>query len=339
MIEINKLYNEDNASGMKRIDSESIDVILTDPPYLYLKNQKLDRPFDEPSFFKECKRVLKKDGFIVLFGRGTSFYRWNTMLADLEFNFKEEFIWDKRYCTSPLMAVSRVHETISIHTKGKGVINKVKIPYLEMKRHDIDSIVTDIKRLKSALKNTKSLNAVLEFLENNKISYEGKYYAGLTISSDERNRVNRSLSVMNSIKTGFNEKNTIRNDYNREKTSKYKCSAQKCKTGDVPTACMQSISFGLNEKTILREIPNHYNSIHPTQKPVRLLERLLALVSKENDWILDPFSGSGSTAVAACNTGRRFIGFEIDPEYYESSAKRLEEMARNKKLHPITSEK
>ncbi|KAA6304751.1 DNA adenine methyltransferase YhdJ, partial [termite gut metagenome] len=68
-------------------------------------------------FFGEVERVLKKEGFIVLFGRGTSFYRWNTILADLGFNFKEEFIWDKGYCTSPLMPISRVHETISIHTK------------------------------------------------------------------------------------------------------------------------------------------------------------------------------------------------------------------------------
>ena len=88
MLELNKIYNEDCLLGMKKIDSESIDCILTDPPYLYLKNQKLDRPFDEQKFFSEAKRVLKKDGFIVLFGRGTSFYRWNCILADLGFNFK-----------------------------------------------------------------------------------------------------------------------------------------------------------------------------------------------------------------------------------------------------------
>ena len=324
MIESNKIYHRDNLDLMRELPDESVNVILTDPPYLYLKNQKLDRPFDERLFFGECKRVLKKDGFIVLFGRGTSFYRWNTILADSGFAFKEEFIWDKRYCTSPLMAVSRVHETISVHTKGNGVINKVKIPYLEMKGHDIDGIVTDIKRLKTTFKNTKSLNAVLDFLENNKISYEGKYYAGLTISSDERKRVNRSLSVMNSINNGMNEKTVIRNDYDREKVLKYKCSAQKCKVGDRPTACLQSISFGLNEKTIIKQSGEHYDTIHPTQKPVRLLERLLALVSKEGDLVFDPFSGSASTAIAAYNTGRNFIACEIDKEYYDLSVERLE---------------
>lgn len=60
MIELNKIYNEDCLEGMKRIPDNSIDCILTDAPYLYLKNQKLDKPFDENAFFSECKRVLKK---------------------------------------------------------------------------------------------------------------------------------------------------------------------------------------------------------------------------------------------------------------------------------------
>ena len=167
-----QLYNADNLEVMATLADESIDVICIDPPYLYLKNQKLERPFDEQRFFAECKRLLTQKGFIVMFGRGTSFYRWNTILDGLGFVFKEEVIWDKSYVSSPLMPMSRIHETVSIFTKKEGVINKVKIPYLEMKRHDIDSIVTDIKRMKSALKNTKSLNAVLEFLENNKIPTE-----------------------------------------------------------------------------------------------------------------------------------------------------------------------
>src|SRR5574344_1750145 len=114
-METNVLFNGCGIEMLKSLPDNSVDCILTDPPYLYLKNQKLDRPFDEKVLFSECKRVLKKDGFIVLFGRGTSFYRWNTILAELGFTFKEEMIWNKGYCTSPLMNLSRIHETISIH--------------------------------------------------------------------------------------------------------------------------------------------------------------------------------------------------------------------------------
>ena len=103
------LYNADCIEFIQTMGDESVDVILTDPPYLYLKNQKLDVPFDEQVLFSECKRVLKKDGFIVMFGRGTSFYRWNTILDELGFTFKEEVIWDKSYSTSPLMQIGRAH--------------------------------------------------------------------------------------------------------------------------------------------------------------------------------------------------------------------------------------
>jgi site-specific DNA-methyltransferase (adenine-specific) len=51
-------------------------------------------------------------------------------------------------------------------------------------------------------------------------------------------------------------------------------------------------------------------------KPVKLLEHLIKLFSKENDVILDCFMGSGSTGVAALNTNRNFIGIELIPEYY-----------------------
>lgn len=166
-MKINVAYNEDCTIGLNRIDDNSVDVVCMDPPYLYLKNQKLDVPFDEEKLFNHVKRILKPSGFVVMFGRGESFYRRNTRLSCLGFTFKEEVIWDKRYSSSPLMNISRVHETISIFAKKNGKINKVKVPYLEMKKYDIDSIFQDIKRLKSILTNSKSLDAVNNFIKNN----------------------------------------------------------------------------------------------------------------------------------------------------------------------------
>ena len=56
---------------------------------------------------------------------------------------------------------------------------------------------------------------------------------------------------------------------------------------------------------------------HPTQKPVELMELYVGNSSQENELVLDPFMGSGATAVACKNLKRHFIGFEIDPDYYE----------------------
>ena len=124
------LHLGDCLEVMRSMPDGSVDAVVTDPPYGYLKH-KLDRSFDEDAFFSECRRIIKKTGFYVGFGRGQGFYRWNTMLSDLGFVFKEQVIWDKRHPTSPTMPLIRVHETVSIFSNGKAKIRKTKVPYLE----------------------------------------------------------------------------------------------------------------------------------------------------------------------------------------------------------------
>lgn len=63
---------------------------------------------------------------------------------------------------------------------------------------------------------------------------------------------------------------------------------------------------------------------HPTQKPLELIKELIIKHSNEGDIVLDCFSGSGTTGVAAIQTKRQFIGCEINPKYYEQSKKRIE---------------
>ena len=67
---------------------------------------------------------------------------------------------------------------------------------------------------------------------------------------------------------------------------------------------------------------------HPTQKPVQLLSHFVKVLSNENDVVFDPFSGSGSSGVAALMQKRRFIGSEINEEYYRNSIKRLNSVDR-----------
>lgn len=62
---------------------------------------------------------------------------------------------------------------------------------------------------------------------------------------------------------------------------------------------------------------------HPAEKPESLLTRILLIASREDDLVLDPFMGSGTTGVVAKRLKRRFIGVEIDPEYYAVASKRI----------------
>lgn len=65
---------------------------------------------------------------------------------------------------------------------------------------------------------------------------------------------------------------------------------------------------------------------HPCQLPVHLIERLLLMSSDENDIVLDPFIGTGTTAIAAKKLGRRYIGIDIDPKYVEITEKKLSQV-------------
>ena len=65
------------------------------------------------------------------------------------------------------------------------------------------------------------------------------------------------------------------------------------------------------------------NNIHITVKPIQLIEHLIKLFSKKNSLVLDPFLGSGTTALACKNTQRKCIGIEINKEYYDICLSRL----------------
>ena len=77
---------------------------------------------------------------------------------------------------------------------------------------------------------------------------------------------------------------------------------------------------------------NNHNRVHPTQKPVALLEYLIKTYTKEGDTVLDFTMGSGSTGVACVNTNRNFIGIELDENYYKIAQERINETKKQTKL-------
>lgn len=75
---------------------------------------------------------------------------------------------------------------------------------------------------------------------------------------------------------------------------------------------------------LLQEFPKEvFKGGHPTAKPVPLLEYLIKTYTEPGDTVLDNCMGSGSTGVAAINTGRSFVGMELDPEYYAMARQRI----------------
>lgn len=110
----------------------------------------------------------------------------------------------------------------------------------------------------------------------------------------------------------------------RQGKNKYSITANKFKK-DVDIGVETTIKYekGCNLSSIITENREHYKMEHPTQKPYRLMEKLILLATNENDTILDPFMGSGSTGIACLFKNRNFIGCEIDKEYFEIAESRI----------------
>jgi len=82
-------------------------------------------------------------------------------------------------------------------------------------------------------------------------------------------------------------------------------------------------TFNEHCKKALWQAPSGRSKVHPTQKPVALMERLILASTNPGDTVLDNCMGSGTTGVAAVNLSRKFIGIELDPEYFAIAEKRI----------------
>ena len=92
-------------------------------------------------------------------------------------------------------------------------------------------------------------------------------------------------------------------------------------------------SFNDNAK-IFKHIPqgNNERRIHPTQKPVKLYEWILSKFAKEGDVILDTHAGSASSLIACINGGFKYVGFELDEDYYKAARERLDVVASQMRM-------
>ena len=88
---------------------------------------------------------------------------------------------------------------------------------------------------------------------------------------------------------------------------------------------------------------NNHPKLHMTQKPIRLMRELVTLFTDEGETVLDPFMGSGTTLLAAIQLGRKAIGIEIDPEYFDKASRRIKDFYAQENLFipsppPMTQE-
>lgn len=238
-----QLYLGDCLDIMQDIQNNSVDMILCDLPYGVTANNKWDQIIPFEDMWSQYKRIIKKNGAIVLFGQDK--FTAKLMLSNIK-QHRYNIIWDK------------VHPS--------GFLNANKMP---LRSHEDILVFYDKLPTYNPQKTAGSIN-------------HGK---GNKVGQISKNNNYRDFEIVD----------------NKD--------------------IHKNLKFPVSIVTFQKDHPSV--CVHPTQKPIELMEYLIKTYTNKGETVMDNCMGSGTTGIAAKNLGRSFIGIEQDEEYYKIAEKRI----------------
>lgn len=314
-MEVNKVYLGDSNELIKKIDSNSIDLLCTDPPYgLEISPDKWDDAVPSQEFFSECLRVLKDGAFAFIFSGArldilVAMYN-NIKNAGFDTNFTPIF-WVKD----------------NAFPKGVNIGKKTNNNFYDgayggyQPRSIIEIIIVVMKPInKTFVRQALTNNKGITWLGKCKIN--NKFPANLLIE----NNLHPDYCIYNFI---INSSYKYNKDFSLFPLLFVSRPSTKEKEMFLDLPKQKKHKTVTSEKCIF-ENPNIFQrNIHPTVKPLKLMQYLITLGSVEKDIVLDPFAGSGTTLLAAQSLNRYFIGFEKQQEYFQIIENKLKNFYQN----------
>ena len=373
----------DCLEGLKLLDDNSVDSIVTDPPYeLGFMGKKWDSTgiAHNVELWQECLRVLKPGGHLLAFGGTRTYHRMTCAIEDAGFEIRDCIQWlygngfpkshdiskaiDKQagaerkvigkssrhgggikgngtsyelppdipYITAPSTpeaqkwkgwgtALKPAHEPIVLARKplsektiaknvmkwGTGGIN-IDACRIEYQKGENPTVGGRHKKTGRRI-GAGSEKFGFKSLENPEINLQGRFPANVILDEE----AGRMLDEQHKGASRF---------FYCAKASKKE---RNMGLEDVePTTVDDGRNKPIDNPFLRGKTPRQ--NTHPTVKPVKLMEYLITLVTPPNGIVLDPFIGSGTTAIAAVNLGFNYIGFEISEEYCKIAEKRISEL-------------
>lgn len=299
---LNKIYYIDALEGLKQLDDESIDCIVTSPPYWKLRDYGVEGQLGQENhfneyieklliIFNECKRVLKKSGTCWVnigdtYSSNSSYSKGGRAGYERkEGMFKHKPLQEKSLCLIP--------QRFSIAMVDNGWICRNEIIW--HKRNCIPSSVRD--------RFTVDFEHLFFFVKSKKYWFEKQleeYTNPLNRwGGDELKATNKSFWDKNTGQIFYRERNMRPNPLGRNKR------------------CVWSINT--------KPFPDAHFAVFPTE----LIEIPIKAGCPEKGIVLDPFMGSGTTALVTKQQNKNYMGFELNPEYIKIAEKRLKSVQLN----------
>ena len=317
---LNEIIHGDCLQVMKEIPDKSIDLIVTDPPYNIGKAEwdKIDNYVEwMGTVFLECQRVLKDNG---------SFYWFHNdfeQMAELQvwlkkntrFVFNSFITWDK----GDFRALAWKNPSEESNLRSWFGTSEYCLFYTFQDETGLTTVMLDTNNFPTMRKYFKDLQEwiglglkkINERLGHRKAEH-AFYWKTTQWDMPTEKTYNQLIEEFLIDKwDGFKEYESLRQEYE---------------------SLRYTHNLDPNHNNVWRLTTKNTGKRHVCEKPVELMERIIKCSSNDSDTILDPFIGSGTTAIASLNTGRFFIGIEKDEHYYQVATNRVQEWHDNRGL-------
>lgn len=324
MIELNNIYNEDCLEGMKKIEAGSVNLVLTSPPYFQLRkyngvgigNEKTEEEYinNLVKIFKECLRVTSDDGHIV-FNLGDKYLKGSLSLMPYKFAIRilEEF---------PVLLVNQVNwiKTNPVPKQDKNKLTQATEPFFIFAKNKDYYFnksaylkATETKEKKKTSTKKRSVGKkYFDLIKESELTEEQKRYAEeeliKTIQKVEEGEIDSfrmKIRGIHALPYGGQQGGRM-SEINKNGFTIIKMYGEKMKR-DVIECPVETIK----------------GNKHPAVYPKYICKEIISLLTRQNDLVVDPFCGSGTTCLVAKELGRKYIGFDISEDYCQHATKRV----------------
>lgn len=324
----NNILIGDSLAVLKELYSETIDLTITSPPYfqqrdygngeLGVGNESTEEAYLDNllAIFFECVRVTKPTGTLV-FNLGDKYL--NGALSLLPYKFAIKAAESKQVFLINQLTWSKLNPTPRQDRRKLIQATEPFFIFAKTKNYHFD--------LESYLKHLDDQNKSAKSSPSEKL---GKQYFELIANSDlsEEQKENAKKALKEAILLVQNgEIDSFRMKIKGIHKEAYG-GMEGGRNNQIRYNGFTIIKFSGNKlKKDLIESPVEItkDNAHPAVYPLYIVQELIKLLSKENDLVLDPFCGSGTTCLAAKNLNRNYLGIEINPEYVHLAKERLEQ--------------
>lgn len=304
---------------MREIPSGSVDLIVCDPPYgtikgigkstdKFNKDTTWDAVIPTDRLFDQYTRILRNNGTLVLFSQEPYTMHLRTFKGkNLEFSYP--MIWLKNGAGNPLnakIAPLSMFEDISVWRKRVDIVSK-EHPLREYARDLVKYIGKDYKAVAEDFikRGIEKPTRAQHFL-----AYDCNQFHLCTFETYEILTVDYNLRNWG----GYREFADIKAENERWLAEN--------ETGE---DFIFNLPDGAASVSNVLEYRKDVDTFHPTQKPVALIAHLIRQYTNPGDTVLDACMGSATTAVAAIRTGRKWIGYELNKEFFTKAERRIKE--------------